>query len=72
MMMRHSRGQRQAEQAQYPQDEPQKLFTKAVVHGLKARLCDDIDALDDHLPPHIARMARRVAEVLEEPHPATP
>ncbi|MFJ5811156.1 hypothetical protein [Streptomyces sp. NPDC093093] len=72
MMMRYSRGQRQAEQAQYPEDDPQKLFTEAVLHGLKARLCDDVDALDDYLPPHIARMARRVAEVLEEPQPATP
>ncbi|MEV6576083.1 hypothetical protein [Streptomyces sp. NPDC051577] len=41
-------------------------------HGLQARLCDDVDALDDYPPPHIARMACRVAEVLEEPQPATP
>ncbi|MFD3761718.1 hypothetical protein ACFWS9_32640, partial [Streptomyces sp. NPDC058622] len=58
-------------QAQYPENDPQKLFTAAVLHGLKARLCDDIDALDDYLPPHIARMARKVAEALEEPQPGT-
>ncbi|MFD3682767.1 hypothetical protein [Streptomyces sp. NPDC058613] len=71
MMMRYGRGHRQADQAQYLENDPQKLFTAAVLHGLKARLCDDIDALDDYLPPHIARMARKVAEALEEPQPAT-
>jgi hypothetical protein len=37
--MRHHRGQRQAEQAQSPEDDPQKLLTEACLHGLKARLC---------------------------------
>jgi hypothetical protein len=31
-------------------DDPQKLFTEAVLHGLRARLCDDIDALDSEEP----------------------
>ncbi|MEV6574293.1 hypothetical protein [Streptomyces sp. NPDC051577] len=70
VMMRYSRGQNQAQRAQYPEDDRQKLFTEAVLHGLKASLCDDLDALEDHLPSHIARMARRVAEALEESQPA--
>ncbi|MEU9775820.1 hypothetical protein AB0E18_14120, partial [Streptomyces sp. NPDC047968] len=63
--MRHHRGQRQAEQAQRPEDDPQRLFTEACLHGLKARLCDDVDSLDSYLPPKVAAMARRVAEALE-------
>jgi hypothetical protein len=31
--MRHGRGQRQAEQAQSPEDDPQKLFTRRVCTG---------------------------------------
>lgn len=69
--MRHHRGQRQAEQAQRPEDDPGKLFTEAVLHGLKAKLCDEVDALDTYLPPQMAMMARRVAEALEVPEPAT-
>ncbi len=36
-----------------PGENPQKLFTEAVLHGLRARMCDDVDALD-RLPacPH--------------------
>ncbi|MFH8498848.1 hypothetical protein [Streptomyces coeruleorubidus] len=49
----------------------QRLFTEACLHGLRARLCDDIDSLDSHLPPHVAKLARKVTEVLEEPQPAT-
>ncbi|MFH9426269.1 hypothetical protein [Streptomyces sp. NPDC017529] len=65
--MRYGRGQRQAEQAQHPEDDPQKLFTEACLHGLKARLCDDVDSLDSYLPPQVAQLARRVAEALEVP-----
>ncbi|MCX4451608.1 hypothetical protein [Streptomyces sp. NBC_01789] len=69
--MRYDRGQRQAEQAQSPEGDPQKLFTEACLHGLRAKLCDDIDSLDSYLPPQVAVMARRVAESLEVPEPAT-
>ncbi|MDX3131410.1 hypothetical protein PV367_16865 [Streptomyces europaeiscabiei] len=69
--MRHHRGQRQAEQAQRPEDDPQKLFTEACLHGLRARLCDDVDALDSYLPPQVAQLARKVAEALEVPELAT-
>ncbi len=65
--MRYSRGQLQAEPAQHPEYDPQKLFTQAALQGLWAKLCDDADALDDYLPPHIAEMARKVAEALEVP-----
>ncbi|MGV9884803.1 hypothetical protein [Streptomyces sp. NPDC003006] len=65
--MRHHRGQRQAEQARSPEDDPQKLFTEACLHGLNARLCDDVDSLDSYLPPHVAQLARKVAEALEVP-----
>ncbi|MGW3060670.1 hypothetical protein ACWC98_32720 [Streptomyces goshikiensis] len=65
--MRHRRGERQAEQAQRPEEDPQKLFTEACLHGLRAKLCDDVEGLDSYLPPQVARLARRVAEVLEVP-----
>ncbi|WP_239577224.1 hypothetical protein [Streptomyces californicus] len=63
----HREGQLEAERAQRPEDDPQRLFTEAVLHGLKARLCEDVDSLDSYLPPQVALMARRVAEVLEVP-----
>lgn len=69
--MRYHRGQRQAEQAQRPEDDPQNLFTEACLHGLRARLCDDVDSLDSYLPPQVAQLARRVAEALEAPELAT-
>ncbi|WP_228449773.1 hypothetical protein [Streptomyces alkaliterrae] len=69
--MRYHRGQLQAEQAQQPEDDPGKLFTEAVLHGLRAKLCDEVDALDTYLPPQTATMARRVAAALEVPEPAT-
>ncbi|MFD9564085.1 hypothetical protein [Streptomyces sp. NPDC059994] len=47
------------------EDDPQKLFTEACPHGLSARLCQDVDALDSCLPPQAAKPARKVAEVLE-------
>lgn len=53
-----------------PQEDPQKLFTEACLHGLRARLCEDVDSLDSYLPPQVAAMARRVAEALEVPEPA--
>ncbi|MER5973336.1 hypothetical protein ABT112_27025 [Streptomyces sp. NPDC002055] len=64
------RGQRQAEAAQHPEDHPEVLFTMACLHGLRARLCDDLSSLDQ-FPPEVAAMARRVAECLEVPEPAT-
>ncbi|MFE1781254.1 hypothetical protein ACFW9F_01335 [Streptomyces sp. NPDC059506] len=69
--MLHDRGQWQAEHAQGPEDDPGKLFTEACLHGLRARLCDDVASLDSYLPPHVAELARKVAEVLEAPQPAT-
>ncbi|MFB6814453.1 hypothetical protein ACFCV8_07900 [Streptomyces sp. NPDC056347] len=69
-MQFHS-GRTHAEQAKQLEDDPQKLFTEACLHGLKAKLCDDVDSLDSYLPPQVAAMARRVAEVLEVPEPAT-
>ncbi|MFE7431229.1 hypothetical protein [Streptomyces sp. NPDC057545] len=47
----------------------QRLFTEACLHGLQARLCDDVDALDGYLPPHVAALARKIAGVLEVPQP---
>ncbi|MCU4749906.1 hypothetical protein [Streptomyces sp. G-5] len=70
LQMAYGRGQRHAEEAQRPEEDPQKLFTEACLHGLRAKICDDIDSLDSYLPPHIAAMARRVAEALEIPQPA--
>ncbi|WP_053695280.1 hypothetical protein [Streptomyces sp. NRRL F-5755] len=50
----------------------QRLFTEACLHGLRARLSDDIASLDSGLPPpHVAALARKVAECLEVPEPAT-
>ncbi|WP_435609588.1 hypothetical protein [Streptomyces sp. C10-9-1] len=49
----------------------QRLFTEACLHGLRAKLCNDVDSLDSYLPPQMAAMARRVAECLEVPEPAT-
>ncbi|MGK5631833.1 hypothetical protein [Streptomyces sp. URMC 123] len=67
---RYGWGQRTAEHAREAEDDPQELFTAAVLHGLTARLCDDVDALDHYLPPHVAELARKVAGVLEMPRPA--
>ncbi|MFH8894331.1 hypothetical protein [Streptomyces sp. NPDC017949] len=56
------------------EDDPQKLFPEARLHGLSARLCEDVDALDSYLPPQVDKLATKVAEVLEEPQlaPACP
>ncbi|MEU1005798.1 hypothetical protein [Streptomyces tibetensis] len=59
-------GQGYAEGERLAEADEQRLFTVACLHGLRTRLCDDGDSLDDHLPPHIAKLARKVAEVLEE------
>lgn len=48
----------------------QRPFTEACLHGLRARLCADVDALDSHLPPHVAARARKIAGVLKVPSPA--
>ncbi|WP_232792160.1 hypothetical protein [Actinacidiphila yeochonensis] len=53
------------------EEDPWHLWTQACLHGLRARSSDDLDSLDSFLPPHIAQMARRVAEALAEPQPAT-
>jgi hypothetical protein len=68
--MLYGRGQREAESAQQPEDSPEVLFTMACLHGLRAKLCDDLGSLD-RFPPEVAAMARRVAEALEVPEPAT-
>lgn len=62
-------GQRYAEGLMSEPDE-QRLFTEACLHGLRAKICDDVDSLDGYLPPHVAAMARKVADVLEVPQPA--
>ncbi|MEU5163841.1 hypothetical protein AB0G74_30095 [Streptomyces sp. NPDC020875] len=49
----------------------QRLFTEACLHGLRARLSDDLDSLDSYLPPQVARLARKVAEALDVPELAT-
>ncbi|MFC9131850.1 hypothetical protein ACFT4A_34145 [Streptomyces sp. NPDC057099] len=64
------RGQRQAEQAQQPEDRPEVLFTMACLHGLRAKLCDDLGSLD-RFPPEVAAMARRVAGALDMPELVT-
>lgn len=68
--MLYGRGQRQAQTAQQPEDHPEVLFTMACLHGLRARLCDDVSSLD-RFPPEVAAMARKVAGALEVPEPAT-
>lgn len=70
LRMLHGRGQRHAENALTPEDDPQKLFTEACLHGLRAKLSDTVDDLDSYLPPNVAEMARKVAGVLEERQPA--
>ncbi|MGW7276624.1 hypothetical protein ACWGH5_39790 [Streptomyces sp. NPDC054864] len=49
----------------------ERLWTEACLHGLKARLCEDVDSLDSYLPPQVAAMARKVAEALEVPELTT-
>ncbi|MFF4501200.1 hypothetical protein [Streptomyces sp. NPDC001401] len=56
----------QAEQAQRPEDAPQALFTAGCLHGLRARLCDDLSS-PDRFPPEPAAMARKVADALKVP-----
>ncbi|MFD7973685.1 hypothetical protein [Streptomyces clavifer] len=63
-------GQGYAEGGLMSESDEQRLFTEACLHGLRARLCDDIDSLDGYLPPRVAELARKVAAVLEEPQPA--
>ncbi|GGN44951.1 hypothetical protein GCM10012285_28130 [Streptomyces kronopolitis] len=60
-------GQLEAKAAQRPEDAPERLFTEACLHGLRARLCDDVDSLDGYLSPQMAAMARKVADALEVP-----
>ncbi|MET9499544.1 hypothetical protein [Streptomyces sp. NPDC006552] len=49
----------------------ERVWTAACLHGLRARLCDDVDALDTYLPPHIATIAKKIAQALDMPQPAT-
>ncbi|MFE7116540.1 hypothetical protein ACFU99_14115 [Streptomyces sp. NPDC057654] len=67
---RFSCGQGYAEGGLMAEVDEQRLFTEACLHGLRARLYDDVDALDTYLPPHLAALARKVAGVLEVPQPA--
>ncbi|MFC9626954.1 hypothetical protein ACFTXM_45705 [Streptomyces sp. NPDC056930] len=67
--MQFSMGQGYAEGGLMAEADEQRLFTEACLHGLRARLCDDVDALDGCLPPHVAALARTVAGVLEVPWP---
>ncbi|MYV41207.1 hypothetical protein GT030_20630 [Streptomyces sp. SID1328] len=68
--MLYGRGHRQAEAAQQPEDHPEVMFTTACLHGLRAKLRDDLGSLDG-FPPEVAAMARRVSECLAVPEPAT-
>jgi hypothetical protein len=68
---RFSWGQGFAEDGLMAEVDEQRLFTEACLHGLRARLCDDVDTLDSYLPPQTAALARKVAEALEVPQPAT-
>ncbi|WP_234426878.1 hypothetical protein [Streptomyces niger] len=68
--LQYAWGQHYAEDALTPEDAPERLLTEACLHGLRARLSDDIGSLDSFLPPRIAQMARKVADVLEVPQPA--
>ncbi|MFF5131096.1 hypothetical protein ACFY41_29750 [Streptomyces syringium] len=63
-------GQQHAKGALKPEDDPQQLLTEACLHGLRAKLCDDVDSLDTYLPPPMAAMARKVADALDVPQPA--
>ncbi|MEV5687555.1 hypothetical protein AB0L68_30860 [Streptomyces sp. NPDC052164] len=67
----YSAGQGYAEGGLMSEPDEQQLFTEACLHGLRARLCDDVDALEGYLPPHVAELARKIAGVLEVPQPAT-
>ncbi|MDX3587634.1 hypothetical protein [Streptomyces europaeiscabiei] len=67
---RFSCGQGYAEGGLMAEADEQRLFTEACLHGLRARLCDDVDALDGYLPAHVAELARKIAGVLEVPQPA--
>lgn len=63
-------GQRHAEGRSMAEADEQQLFTEACLHGLRAKLCDDLGSLD-RFPPQVAAMARKVADALEVPEPAT-
>jgi hypothetical protein len=65
-----SMGKAYAEGGLMSEADEQRLFTEACLHGLRAKLCDDLASLD-RFPPEMAAMARRVAECLEVPEPAT-
>ncbi|MER6218713.1 hypothetical protein ABT213_32360 [Streptomyces sp. NPDC001674] len=69
--MQFSMGQGYAEGGLMSEPDEQRLITEACLHGLRARLCDDVDALDSYLPPHVAALARKIAGVLKVPQPAT-
>ncbi|MGA5499025.1 hypothetical protein ACPCSP_32335 [Streptomyces cinereoruber] len=45
-MQFHS-GQKVAQEAERPEEDPQKLFTEACLHGLRARLSNDVGSPDD-------------------------
>ncbi|MFJ6390140.1 hypothetical protein ACIQJT_21325 [Streptomyces sp. NPDC091972] len=63
-------GEGYAEDGLMTEVDEQRLFTEACLHGLRARLCDDVDSLDSCFPPHVAALARKVAGVLQVPQPA--
>ncbi|MER6392774.1 hypothetical protein ABT236_30455 [Streptomyces sp. NPDC001523] len=65
-----SSGQGYTEGRLMAEADEQRLFTEACLHGLRARLCDDLGSLD-RFPPQVAAMARRVADCLEVPETAS-
>ncbi|WP_405393460.1 hypothetical protein OG596_38050 (plasmid) [Streptomyces sp. NBC_01102] len=64
--MRFSWVQGYAEGGLMAESDEQRLFTEACLHGLRAKLCDDLSFLD-RFPPEVAAMARKVADALEVP-----
>jgi len=69
--VQHSLAQRHNEAARTGHEDPWHLWTQACLHGLRARTSDDLDSLDHFLPPHIAQMARKVAQALTDPNSPT-
>lgn len=55
--MRHHPGQSQVAQTQSPEGDRVELFTNAFLHGLKARLRNDVGSLKSYLPPQVAQLA---------------
>jgi hypothetical protein len=64
--MRFSEGQGYAEGGLVSEHGQRRQFTEACLHGLRARLCDDVDGLDN-CPLPVAALARKVAVLQATP-----